>query len=103
MDALREAALARNCVPPESLPIILFQKEFLENIRRNGRLGELELIGRFKAGVAIRTGRLAFLLKDARLAPQLSKRKKLHFISEKAGDRAVVQRIFARCSKPSEP
>jgi heterodisulfide reductase subunit C len=103
MDALREAALARNLVPPGSLPVVLFQKEFLENIRRNGRLSELELIGRFKAGVAFRTGRLAFLFKDAGLAPQLGKRKKLHLISEKAGDRKVVQRIFARCSKRSEP
>ena len=103
MDTLREAALARNLASPSRLPLILFHKEFLENIRRNGRLGESQLIGRFKAAVVLRTGRLAFLFRDAGLAPQLGKRKKLRLISEKPGGRKVVQRIFARCSKAFAP
>jgi hypothetical protein len=31
------------------------------------------------------------------LAPELLKRKKFHLVGEKAHDRAVVARIFARC------
>ena len=98
MDALREAALASGAASRERLPVVAFQKIFLENIRRNGRLNELELIGQFKANVVARTGRIPFLFKDAGLAPQLGKRKKLHLIPGKARDRKVVKRIFERCS-----
>lgn len=102
MDALREASLASDMVARSRQPVVSFQKAFLANIRRNGRLNELELIGQFKADVFFHTGRLAFLFKDASLGPQLGKRKKLHVISEKVRDRAVVRRIFARCSTQSE-
>jgi len=102
MDALREASLAGDMIAPSRWPVVSFQKAFLANIRRNGRLNELELIGEFKADVFFRTGRFAFLFKDASLAPQLSKRKKLHLIPEKARDRGVVKRIFERCSKESK-
>ena len=102
MDALREAALVHDMASPARLLVVSFQEAFLENIRRNGRLNEMELIGRFKASVVFRTDRLSFLFKDAGLAPQLRKRKKLHLISEKARDRKIVERIFARCSNRSE-
>jgi heterodisulfide reductase subunit C2 len=98
MDALREASLERRMAAPERLSVVLFQEIFLENIRRNGRLNELELIGRFKMDVLLHTGRIRFLFKDAGLAPQLGKRKKLHFAPGKARDRRVVNRIFERCS-----
>ncbi len=103
MDALREVALVHKMASRARLPEISFQESFLENIRRNGRLNELELIGSFKAKVVIGTGRLWFLFKDAGLAPQLSRRKKLHFLPEKARDRKIVERIFARCSNRTEP
>lgn len=99
MDVLREASLSYGMVSPAELPVASFQKAFLQNIRRNGRLNELELIARFKTDVVFHTGRLSFLFKDATLAPKLSKRKKLHFNPEKVHDRKVVDRIFARCSK----
>lgn len=98
MDALREASLARGMAAHERLPVVSFQEIFLENIRRNGRLNELELIGRFKMDVLVHTGRILFLFKDAGLAPKLGKRKKLHLSSGKASDRGVVDRIFERCS-----
>ena len=98
MDALREASLARGTARPEKFKVVEFQKIFLENIRRNGRLNELELIGQFKLDVVLRTGRIPFLFKDVGLAPQLGKRKKLHLIPGKARDRGVVDRIFQRCS-----
>jgi len=98
MDALREASLAGSKADPESLPVVAFQRIFLENIRRNGRLNELDLIGRFKMDVLLHTGRIPFLFKDAGLAPKLGKRKKLHLIPGKARDRGLVERIFQRCS-----
>jgi len=103
MDALREASLARGMAARGKLPVVAFQKIFLENIRRNGRLNELELIGQFKAEVVLNTGRIPFLFKDAGLAPQLGKRKKLHLIPGKARDRKVVKRIFERCSSERKP
>lgn len=101
MDALRETALALGTVAASKRTVVAFQKAFLRDIRHNGRLCELELIARFKTDVMFHTGRLAFLFKDATLAPQLTARKKLHLISEKARDRGVVDRIFARCSVQS--
>jgi len=99
MEALREISLAEGFVAPSEQPVVAFQQAFLDNIRRNGRLAELELIAQFKTAVFFRTGRPAFLFKDAGLAPQMGKRKKLHFLPGKARDRKVIERIFARCSK----
>jgi len=103
MDALREASLVRGMTAPERFPVVAFQKIFLENIRRNGRLNELELVGQFKMEVVLHTGRIPFLFKDAGLAPQLGKRKKLHLIPGKARDRGVINRIFERCASGRKP
>lgn len=102
MDALREVSLSEGMVAPSQRPIVAFQQAFLDNIRRNGRLAELELIAQFKTAVFFRTGRPSFLFKDAGLAPQMGKRKKLHFLPGKVRDRKVVGRIFAKCSNGSE-
>lgn len=102
MDALREISLAEGVVAPSQQTVVSFQKAFLDNIRRNGRLAELELIGQFKTAVFFRTVSPAFLFKDAGLAPQLGKRKKLHFLPGKPQNRKVVERIFAKCSKQAE-
>lgn len=83
---------------PSQQPIVSFQQAFLDNIRRNGRLAELELIAQFKTAVFFRTGRPAILFKDASLAPQMGKRKKFHFLPGKVRDRRVVERIFTMCS-----
>jgi heterodisulfide reductase subunit C len=99
MDALREIALAEGMVALSERPVVAFQQAFLDNIRRNGRLAELELIAQFKTAVFFRTGRPAFLFKDAGLAPQMGKRKKLHLLPGKVRDRKLVERIFAKCSK----
>jgi heterodisulfide reductase subunit C len=89
-------------VSPEAQIVVAFQQAFLDNIKRNGRLNELELIARFKLAVLSHTRQLAFLFKDAGLAPQLMSRKKLHLTSERAHDCEVVGRIYARCA-PSQP
>jgi heterodisulfide reductase subunit C2 len=101
MDAVRETALAENCISPAARQVVAFQQAFLESIRHNGRLYELELIARFKMGALRQTGRLGVLFKDAALGPQLQKRKKLHFTPERTRDGAVVERIFARCANGS--
>jgi len=97
MDALRQLSAERGVATPAQQRIVLFQKAFLRNIRRNGRLNELELIAEFKLSTFLRGRSFSFLLKDATLAPELMKRKKFHLVGEKAHDRAVVARIFARC------
>ncbi len=102
MDALREIALTEKRIASAAQQVVAFQKAFLEDIRRHGRLYELDLIARFKLGTMRQTGRLGILFKDAGLAPQLQKRKKLHFGPDETRDGAVVERIFARCANGSE-
>ena len=97
MDALREFSLRRGIVSPAQQRVVAFQRAFLENIRRNGRLDEIELIAEFKLRVLRREPSLRFLFQDARLAPALQKRGKFHLRGEKVKDRALVRRIFARC------
>ncbi len=96
MDALRQLAFERGAASPDERRTVLFQRAFLDNIRRNGRLNEIELIGAFKGMVFLRDRSVPFLFRDAGLAPQLQKRRKLHLLGEKAKDRGVVARIFAR-------
>jgi heterodisulfide reductase subunit C len=96
MDALRHTAFEQGDATPAQQRVMLFQKAFLDNIRRNGRLNEVELIVRFKGEVFFRDRSLPFLFSDAGLAPQLQKRRKFHLTGEKVRDRAVVARIFER-------
>ena len=97
MDALRQISMERGLVSPAQKRVMLFQKAFLDNIRRNGRLDEIELIAQFKVSGFLHDRRLSLLFKDAKLAPALNKRKKLHLRGEKVRDRAVLGRLFARC------
>ena len=98
MDALREISVRQGFASPAQQRVVIFQKAFLDNIRRNGRLDELELIGQFKLLGFLHDRRISLLLKDAFLAPQLQKRKKFHLRGEKVRDRAILRRIFAKCS-----
>jgi heterodisulfide reductase subunit C2 len=97
LDALRELAAKQGKTPPQRLPTVLFQQAFLDNIRRNGRLCEVELIGDFKLRTFFKNGRVSQLMNGAMLAPALMKRKKFHPIGERVKDRGVVARIFDRC------
>jgi heterodisulfide reductase subunit C2 len=98
MDMLREMAVERGKVAKERLRTVLFQRAFLDNIRRNGRLSEVELIGTFKTKAFFKDGSLSHLMDGAMLAPALMKRKKFHFHGERVKDRGVVDRIFEKCS-----
>ena len=97
IDALRAEAFRRGAADEKQAPILLFQKAFLDNIRRNGRLNEIELIAQFKLSAFAVTRSPRLLFKDASLGPKLQARKKLHLTGEKVRDRDVVGRIFARC------
>jgi heterodisulfide reductase subunit C len=97
LDALRQIAFEQEAVPEARRRTVIFQKSFLDNIRRNGRLRELELVGTFKLRAFLRDHSLPALMKDSLLAPKLIGRGKLHFGGQRVRDRALVGRIFARC------
>ena len=97
MDALRQLAAQRGLVSRAQQRTLLFQRAFLDNIRRNGRLNEVDLIARFKTRAFLADLNVPRLLKDSLLAPSLLKRGKFHLFGEKAKDRGVVVRIFERC------
>ena len=69
----------------------LFQQAFLDNIRRNGRLCELELIGAFKTKAFLADGIVSALFKDALLAPQVDAAGKVALL------RRARQAIAASC------
>ncbi len=97
MDRLRQLSVEGAASSPAHQRTVLFQKAFLRNIRRNGRLNELELVGTFKTSTFLNDLEIPFLFKDAGLAPRLKARGKLKFAGEKVRDREVVERIFSRC------
>jgi heterodisulfide reductase subunit C len=102
LDVLREISAREGAVAPELQRTVAFQKAFLDNIRRNGRLNELELVGQFKAMAFVGDRNVPMLFKDALLGPKMLAKGKLHLLSKKAKDRAVVRRIFDRCMKSAE-
>jgi heterodisulfide reductase subunit C len=101
MDALRIEAYRRGLTNKKQVPVMLFQEAFLDNIRRNGRLNEIELILQYKMSGFAATRSPSLLFKDATLGPKLQARKKLHLVGEKVRDRGVVRRIFDRCRNGS--
>jgi heterodisulfide reductase subunit C2 len=103
LDALRQLSVQHGQVAPSQRRTVLFQQAFLNNVRRNGRLTELELVGEFKTRAFLNDLNLPLALKDALLAPRMIKRGKLHFFPQKVKDRGVVQRIFERCTPSSPP
>jgi heterodisulfide reductase subunit C len=100
MDALRQLAVEQGVASEDRRRTVLFQQAFLDNIRRNGRLCELELIGVFKTKAFFADRNIPLLLKDALLAPQLITRGKFHLRGERVHDRGIVERIFAKCETP---
>jgi heterodisulfide reductase subunit C len=97
MDALRQRAFEEGVASEDRRRTVLFQRAFLDNIRHNGRICELELIGAFKTKAFLGDRNILLLLKDAWLAPRLARRGKLRFRGERVRDRGVVERIFAKC------
>jgi len=96
MDALRQMSAERGEVAPDQRRTVAFQQAFLDNIRRNGRLNELELVGQFKAMAFLGDFNVPLLFKDALLGPKMLGKGKLHLLGRKVRDRAVVRRIFEK-------
>lgn len=99
MDALREMAVEQGKASSRRMRTVVFQQAFLENIRRNGRLCEVEMIGSFKTGAFFKDKSISRLLAGAMLAPALMKRKKFSLRGQRVRDRGVVARIFEKCVK----
>lgn len=97
LDALRQIAVERSVEAPAQRRTTLFLKAFLQNVRRNGRVNELELVGQFKTSVFLKDLNVPFLMKDAMLGPKMMGKGKLHLKGEKVRDRELVGRIFDRC------
>ncbi|MBI2434269.1 MAG: 4Fe-4S dicluster domain-containing protein [Candidatus Hydrogenedentes bacterium] len=103
IDQMRQLALARGMVSNRQGRVVVFQQTFLDNIRRHGRLHELSQIAHFKLRGYLKDFSLRELFRGAALGPQLFQRRKLHFRGSKVKDRAVIQRIYARCSRGFQP
>jgi heterodisulfide reductase subunit C len=102
MDMVRQLSVERATPAPAQSRTILFQKAFLRNIRRNGRLNELELVGAFKTSAFLEDLEIPFLFRNAMLAPRLGVRGKLKLNGAKVRDRELVERIFERCLRGVE-
>jgi heterodisulfide reductase subunit C len=102
LDALRQQCADNPNVSAALKRVFVFQRAFLDNIRKNGRVNEVELIGQFKTLAFLKDFNVPLLMKDALLAPKLMQRGKFHLVGEKVKDRAVVKRIFDKCMKPGK-
>lgn len=99
MDSLRQWAVERALSAPARNRTVLFQKAFLRNIRRNGRLHELELVRTFKTSAFFADLDIPFLFKNAMLAPRMAAQGKLKLTGTRVRDREVLGRIFDRCTR----
>jgi heterodisulfide reductase subunit C len=97
IDALRQIAVERSVDSSAQRRTTLFLKAFLQNVRKNGRVAEFELVGQFKTSVFLKDLNVPFLMKDAMLGPKMLGKGKLHLKGEQVRDRALVGRIFDRC------
>ena len=102
MDAFRQMTAAKGNVSPALQRVFVFQRAFLDSVRRNGRVNEVEMTVLFKSMAFIKDFNVPLLMKDALLAPKLMQRGKFHVVGEKVKDQAVVKRIFDRCMASKE-
>ena len=98
IDVLREYALTHNLIPFERARVVVFQRAFLDSVRRNGRVNEVEMTAQFKTQSFMKDFSIPLLMKDGMLAPKLMQRGKFHLVGEKVRDRGLVRRIFERCA-----
>jgi len=97
MDALRELSAKQGNTARAQARTVVFQQAFLDNIRRNGRLNEMELVAWFKTRAFAKDFSVPLLFKDAMLGPKMIKRGKFHLKGERVRDRDVVRRMFEKC------
>ena len=100
LDALKQISIERKIVNKRFKRIVIFQKAFLDTIRRNGRTNELELVAGFKIMGFLGDFSIPLALKDAMLGPKMLGMGKLHLkLGAPVKDKALVKRIFDRCLK----
>lgn len=100
IDALRQISVEKKLTAPRYAATVLFQKEFLKNIRRNGRTNELELVAAYKISGFLENFNPFWALSDAKLGPAMFVRGKLHFVpGSPVKDKALVKRIFDQCEE----
>lgn len=98
MDALKEIAVQERCVHPKQKRIAVFQRAFLNTVKRNGRTNEIEMVAEYKIRGFFGDGSVTAALKDADLGLPMFLRGKLHIkIGSPVKDKAIVRRIFAKC------
>ncbi len=92
MDALRIIASRKNIKSPEK-DIYLFNKLFLDTVRKYGRVFEMEMVGRFNLGSG-------HFFKDVNKAPKLYKMGRLK-LSPVLADFKKMRKIFKKIKKKS--
>jgi len=98
MDALKQISIEKRCVHRDMREIVLFQRSFLNNIRRNGRTNELELVAEYKIRGFLGNFNPFWAIKDSMLGPAMLAKGKLHIgVGSPVKDKALVKRIFDRC------
>ncbi len=88
MDALRMVAVERGSAPPDARGKH-FNHSFLNNIRRHGRVFELEMLLAYK----LRTGRF---FDDMDKAPEMLSKGKLSLTPKRSGNTRHVRKVFKR-------
>ena len=98
MDALKQIAFEKNIVHKKLRRTVIFQKTFIDIVRRYGRTNELELTMWYKVLGFFNDFNIPKLMADGELALPMIKRNKLHFKpGSPVKDKAVVKRIFEKC------
>jgi len=100
MDALKQISLEKKCVHPKQRRIVAFQRSFLNAVKRNGRINEIEMIAEYKIRGFLGDGNPILALQDADLGLPMLMRNKLHIkVGSPVKDKALVRRIFAKCEE----
>ncbi|MDR3109403.1 MAG: 4Fe-4S dicluster domain-containing protein [Planctomycetaceae bacterium] len=103
LDALKQISIRKNCIDSKYRRTVTFQKAFLNNVRRNGRTNELEMVAEFKIAGFLNDFSIPLALKDAMFGPSMFFKGKLHLKpGSPVKDKALVKRIFDKCSKLTE-
>ena len=98
MDALKQISLEKKWVHLKQKRIVAFQRSFLNAVRRNGRINELEMVAEYKIRGFLGDGSPLKAMKDADLGLPMLLRNKLHVkLGSPVKDKALVKRIFAKC------
>jgi heterodisulfide reductase subunit C len=87
MDALRQESLRQKLVHPKAKHILQFHEAFLNEIRRDGKLNELELTLDYKM-------KSMALFQDVQNAPSMFLKGKIALLRKRVKNRQSIQRIF---------